>query len=285
MANAPLVSVVLPAYNAERFLSEAVRSVRRQTFRHLDIIVVNDGSTDGTGAVAGQLAEEDSRVRVVHTRNAGLSAARNVGIAEARGEFICFLDADDIFLHDKIERQLAFLEALPSCDLVYSDHYLGDELLNPILLECKRPPAPLSELLSYCNWFAPMAALMKTHLLRGVGGFDEELKSAEDWDMWIRAARVAVLAYLPGPVGIYRTHPGQMHRNLARMRVYQDKVIRKHFAHGGKEWHITQAARAWSNAKRAWAASNYVTSAASLATVVWHARSRRTLRKVVQLAY
>ncbi len=280
----PLVSVIVPAYNAERFLGDAVRSVLRQRWRHLEIIVVNDGSSDGTAERAERFAANDRRVRVVHKKNGGLSSARNAGMAAARGDLLCFLDADDIQLPDKIERQVDFLNRARSCDLVYSDHYVGDSDLTPLWLECRRPPpVPIEELLVYINWFAPMAPLMRAELQARVGTFDESLTSSEDWDFWLRAARRGVFAYLPGPVAIYRTHAGQMHRDLRRMRRNQDSVIRKHFERGSPEWRITQAARAYNEAKRFWGERNYAGVVARLLGTAWHARSPRAFDKVVTL--
>ena len=144
----PLVSVIVPSYNVERFLPDAVASVRRQMWKELELIIVDDGSTDGTAELAARFAAEDPRVRVVRKPNGGPSSARNAGIAAARGELVCFLDADDMLLPEKINRQVAFLEFFPGCDLVYSDYYVGDDILNPVFLKCKRPPAvPMREAL------------------------------------------------------------------------------------------------------------------------------------------
>ena len=285
MPTPPLVSVIVPSYNVERFLPDAVASVRRQMWKELELIIVDDGSTDGTAELAARFAAEDPRVRVVRKPNGGLSSARNAGIAAARGELVCFLDADDMLLPEKINRQVAFLELFPGCDLVYSDYYVGDDILNPVFLKCKRPPAvPMREILAHCNWFGPMSPLVRSRLLAKVGGFDEELTSSEDWDYWIRASRCGVLAYLPGPVGVYRTHPGQMHKNFARMRTNQEKVIRKHYPPGSNEWRIARASMAWNDAKRAWVARSFGIMATKLVQVAWHARSRRTLKNVMDLA-
>ena len=104
-ASAPFrVSVIIPAYNAEAFLSDAVNSVLHQTWRELELIIVNDGSTDATGSLADQFRRQDRRVKLVDKPNGGLSSARNAGIAAASGDAICFLDQDDIYLPDKIRR-------------------------------------------------------------------------------------------------------------------------------------------------------------------------------------
>lgn len=282
MSTGPLVSVIIPAFNAERFLADAVGSVLRQTWTRVEVIIVDDGSTDRTAEVAERLAAADERVRIVRKENGGPSSARNSGVAIARGEFVCFLDADDLYLPDKIERQLAFLALFPSCDLVFSDQYVGDGEATPVQLECKRPPPiPMRELLVYVNWLRPMSPLIRARLVEKVGAWDESLRGGEDWDYWIRCSRCGVFSYLPGPVGVYRTHPDQATRTLRRMRSDQDRVIAKHFERGSIEWRITLATRAWGEARRSWVQGHPLVTAGLLARCVWLARSHRTLRNVL----
>lgn len=277
MAN-PLVSVIVPAYNYERYVCDAARSVLRQTWQRLELIIVDDGSTDGTASLADRIAAEDGRVRVVHKRNGGISSARNAGLVSARGELLCFLDADDVFLPDKLERQVAFLELFGACDLVYSDHYVADAELTPVLLDSRRPLAPIEELLSFRNWFAPLSPLLRSSLAARIGGFDEELAQSEDWDYWIRACQCGKLSYLPGPVGVYRTHPGQTSQNWDRMRDTMEKVIRKHRRPGSDAWGNSRAMLALIVAKRRWAEHRYLSMTRSLLTCAWHLRSRRRRR-------
>jgi glycosyltransferase involved in cell wall biosynthesis len=282
MSSVPLVSVIIPAHDAERFLADAVASVLRQSWRNVEAIVVNDGSSDGTAAVADRLAASDPRVRVVHKANGGPSSARNAGLAIAGGEFLCFLDADDALLPDKIERQLAFLRDTPLCDLVFSDYYLGDAALEPVLLASTRPPAiPMRELLVYRNWFGCMAPLMRARLHARVGLFDESLGASEDWDYWIRASRCGVFSYLPGPVAIYRTHPGQMHNDPQHMDRNSSMAIMKNFERGSRDWRVARAAADWYHAKQRWARGEYARMAAGMLACVLHARSLRTLRNVI----
>lgn len=285
VSTAPLVSVIVPAYNMAAFLPDAVASVRRQTWMQLEIIIVDDGSTDGTGDLAERLRTEDSRVRIVRKANGGPSSARNAGIEALKGEFVCFLDADDIMLPDKMERQMAFLNLFPSCDLVYSDYYIGDSTLTPIGFECTLPPnLPTRGLLAYRCPFAPMSPLMRSRLVAKTGAFDEALFGGEDWEYWIRAARFGVFSYLPGPIGVYRTHPGQGHNNRNLMRENQEKVIRKHFPYGSQEWRVARASVAWADAKHAWGERNLVTMAAKMVQAGWYARSWPIFRNVIHLS-
>lgn len=284
MAEEPLVSVIIPAHNSEEFLADAVASVLRQTWTRLEALIVNDGSTDGTGDLSDDLAAADRRLRVIHKSHGGVSSARNAGLATASGEYLCFLDADDVFLPHKIESQLEYLRARPWCDLVFSDHYAGDERCTPVRLDCKRPPRiPMNVLLVYRNWFGVMSPLMRLGLQARVGAFDESLTGSEDWDYWIRASRCGVLCYLPGPVAVYRSHPGQAHHSRQRMRTNVERVIRKHFPPGSSEWRAVRAANAWYDAKQWWGERDYARTAACLALAAWHARSARGLKIVVDV--
>ncbi|WP_054694475.1 glycosyltransferase family 2 protein [Geotalea toluenoxydans] len=118
----PKVSVIIPAYNCERYIGQAIESVLCQGVRNLELLVVNDGSTDGTLSIVKFLAEKDSRIRVLSQANSGKPAiARNVGIRQSSGEFICFLDADDLFFPRKLEKQLDVFRRYPHLNLVFHD--------------------------------------------------------------------------------------------------------------------------------------------------------------------
>lgn len=281
MPDTPLVSVIMPAYDAERFVATAIRSVLDQTWRHVEVIVIDDGSSDGTVKVAGELAAGDERVRLIRKEHAGVSAARNAGFAAVRGEYICFLDADDLMIVDRVERQVRFLQTFPSCGLVFSDIYIGDQDLSPVRYVSKEPPLhPIEELLLYRNWLGMLSPMLRTQVQREVGVFDETLTHAEDWDYWIRVARHTRMAYLPGAVVVYRRHDGQASGNWAQSKVGISRVIDKHCHPGSREWRTARAALAWADAQRHWARREPFWTAARLAESLWYARSRRTFRNI-----
>jgi glycosyltransferase involved in cell wall biosynthesis len=260
-----LVSVIIPAFNVELYLADAVRSAIGQTWKQVELIIVDDGSSDGTGALADRLAAGEERIRVIHQRNRGVSAARNAGIAAANGEFVCFLDADDVLLPDKCERQVAFLGQFPDCDL-------------PMLLLCRSPPLRIAELLTFRNWFAPMSPLLRAAFVARIGGFDEQLASSEDWDYWIRASQLGALCYLPGPVAVYRTHPMQATRNWGPRPSNIAKVIVKHWQPGSEAWGNSQARLAKMCAEREWGERRYLRMIGHLTRYAWYAKSRRRRR-------
>jgi glycosyltransferase involved in cell wall biosynthesis len=247
----PLASVIIPAYNSSAFLADAVNSAVRQTYRAVEIIIVNDGSTDDTGRIAERFAAEDTRIRVVHKANAGLSAARNTALEVARGEFVSFLDADDALLPEKIDQQIAFMRDNPECDLVYSDYYIADATLSPIgLRTAGTPPLPFGDLFVLRNWFPPVVPLLRASLARRVGPFDESLKAAEDWDYWIRCAATGRFGYRPGAVAIYRFHQQQMSRQFERMRQAQFQLIDKHYGGTARRLRLARGARHLEHAKQ-----------------------------------
>lgn len=281
----PRVSVVIPAYNAEIFLADAVQSVLQQTWRDLEVVIVNDGSTDSTLALAERFRAGDSRVRVVDKSNGGLSSARNAGIAESSGDLICFLDADDVLLPDKLERQVRFLDDFPGCDLVYSDYYIGDGELTPIWLESVRPGLlRMDQWLLYRNRFAPMSPLLRARLVAAIGEFDQTLRAAEDWDYWIRAAQLGRFSYLPGAVAVYRVHPGQMHHDLELMRSNGRRVADKNFERGSRNWRVLMASWTWSEARHVAGLRRLVRLPVTIVQTAWIARSPRILRDVLRWA-
>ena len=250
MTARPVVSVIIPAYNAQGFLNDAVESATSQTYPELDIIIVDDGSTDGTGDAADSLARGDARVRVIHQPNAGLAAARNTALRTVRGDFVCFLDADDAFLPEKVEKQTDFLRANPEIGLVYSDLYLGDAQLGARQLRrTGTPPLSFPDLFVLRNWFQPIVPMLTAALVRRVGFFDESLAAAEDWDYWIRCAAETQFGYLPEPVAVYRRHPTQMSRQSERMSRAQNQLIAKHYAHSAVSHRRARAARHLESAK------------------------------------
>jgi glycosyltransferase involved in cell wall biosynthesis len=269
-----IVSVIIPAYNAEAYLGEALESVLGQTWSAVEAIVVDDGSTDGTLAIAEAAAAGDGRVRVVSQRNAGPSAARNAGMAVARGEAVCFLDADDVFLPDKVSRQMQHLLDHADCALVYSDFEVGDEELHPIEHRSVRPiDVPMRLAMAYRTPFAPLSVLLRRSLVEATGGFDPSLAACEDRDYWIRAERLGQFCYLTGPVGIYRTHSGQSHRDLSRERAGQRATLAKNFAPGSPELRIARSCLAYSDARIAWGRRRLLVVAAGLLRSAWYART------------
>jgi glycosyltransferase involved in cell wall biosynthesis len=186
----PLVSVIMPAYNAERFVARTVESVLSQTYRNLQILVINDGSTDGTVDIVESFARKDSRIRVLHQPNLGAPAARNHGIKESKGEYIALIDADDIWHIEKIQAQVEFFQrSSPSVGLVYSWSVIIDEKDNPLTgITHEYSGDVLAELL-YSNFVGNgSSAMIRRSCFQEVGDFNLCLRGGQDWDMYLRFA-------------------------------------------------------------------------------------------------
>jgi glycosyltransferase involved in cell wall biosynthesis len=221
----PRVSVIIPAYNAQAFLERAIRSVERQTFTDLEILVVDDGSTDGTAEVADSFAG----VRCVRRPHLGEAATRNQGLEEARGELVAFLDADDEWLPEKLARQLEFMDGLQS-SLSYTDSYVdrGDRQQRYSALALPHRGQILGPLID--DWLDQAFITNNTvvasrDLLRGVGGFESELPTASnaDYGLWLKLALRGVrFDYLDEPLALYhRGHASDSSDAVAVVERYQ----------------------------------------------------------------
>ena len=182
------VSVVIPTYNLAALLPGAVESVRAQGWPELEIIVVDDGSTDGTPEVLEGLAREHANLRWFRQENAGAAAARNRGIEEARGRWVAFLDADDLWMPGKLAAQFEALAARPSASFSYTDVRVRREDGEEGDLVYGTERQPLIVQLLAANLFATPTVLARRDCFREVGLFDASLRTGEDWDMWLRLA-------------------------------------------------------------------------------------------------
>lgn len=213
------VSVVIPTYNRVTLVQEAIESVLRQRMDGVEVIVVDDGSTDGTHDVLGERYGE--RVRYFYQVNRGRSAARNYGIRASRGRYLLFLDSDDRLLPEGIEREAAYLDAHPEVDVVYTDGYFCDETgRNVGRIASARPPHStedilealvISNVITACH-----SVMVRREALESVGPpyFDEALRGTEDEDLWIRlAAQGSTFAYLDVPTCQYRIHGSNASRH------------------------------------------------------------------------
>ena len=231
---APSFSIVIPAYNARRTLADTLRSVAAQTDPDFEVIVVDDGSTDGTAEFAAPLL--DARGRVHRQENRGLPGARNAGIAQARGRWLAFLDADDMWMPEYLARMRALLERGDDVGIAYCDAWIYDDRLRRIArrsaFEWYRPavvpedPREFYRALLEEN-FIWVAACVPRAVLDELGGFDERLRASEDWNMWLRiVATGRRAAGTTDRLGLYRHTEGQMHADIGRMFTGQRDCMR-----------------------------------------------------------
>ncbi|MDO8434903.1 MAG: glycosyltransferase family A protein [Candidatus Binatus sp.] len=204
------VSVIIPTYNRSAMVLEAVESVLGQTHASFGLIVVDDGSTDGTFEELSRINEQ--RMRVVRIANGGPAAARNHGVAIANAPMIAFLDSDDLWMPQKLERQLAFMRAHHDCAISQTDEIWmrGGRRVNPGLRHRKRAGDIFVDSLRTCL-ISPSAMIMRIELFRSLGGFNEIMRAAEDYDLWLRILMNHPVGLLDEALVTRRAgHPGQL---------------------------------------------------------------------------
>lgn len=205
----PLVSIVMPAYNAARWIAQSIGSVLAQSYQHWELIVVDDGSTDATPAVVDDYS---AYVQYVKQQNQGAPAARNRGIREAKGGYFLFLDADDLLMPNALEVLVGFLETHPEIDVVYGDGFLIDEMgdqiqsLHDYRIRVSDDMLEQFVISAYIGYLG-VVLFRSSAIMRLKGPFDEDLYAVEDWDLLIRlAAAGCAFANLPEVTGYYRIH-------------------------------------------------------------------------------
>ncbi|HEU4463878.1 MAG TPA: glycosyltransferase [Gemmatimonadota bacterium] len=226
----PLISVIVPAFNAESSILETVASVRRQTCRDFEILVIDDGSTDGTlAALAGV---RDDRLRLLSFENGGLSAARNRGIEHSRGEFLAFIDADDLWAPEKLESQLDALRRRPDAGIAYSWTAFVDD--GGRFLFAKEPQHfegdVYADLLRECFIASGSNVMIRRRCVDSVGPFDVSLRSAEDWEYWLRVAARWPFVVVPRYQVLYRLSTRSMSSEVGTIEAASVAVLERGIA-------------------------------------------------------
>ena len=224
-----LVSVVIPNHNYARFLAEAVESVLGQSYPRVELLVVDDGSTDESLEV---LRRYGGRLRCISQPRQGVSAARNRGIRESRGELVAFLDSDDSWHQEKLARQVARLDR-PAVGMVCCGMEQIDEAGRVLGRSVPTQRGRLLRDIALLRWtYAPggSAALVRRSSLERAGLFDEALSTSADWDLWRRIAAHDEIEICPEPLVRYRVHAGSMHTNLAAFERDMLRAFDKMFA-------------------------------------------------------
>jgi glycosyltransferase involved in cell wall biosynthesis len=230
--SAPLVTAIIPAFNANRTIDETLTSVRGQTYRNIEIIVVDDGSTDDTALRVEAHARTDSRVRLIRQENAGVAAARNRAIAESNGDFISPIDADDLWMPTKIEKQIASMLARGrKCGLVYTWQAILDE--QGRVISTRNKPMEEGYVLTYMmigNFIGGGSpTLMRKRAIMEAGGYDPSLRArgaqgCEDFKLYLKISEHYDVAIVKEFLTGYRCMPDRMSNDLLQMQRSHDLV-------------------------------------------------------------
>jgi len=214
-------SIIIPAYNAEKYIERAINSVLNQTFQDFEIIVINDASVDNTAELVENLAKKNKKIKLINLKeNKGQGAARNIGIKKARGEFIAFLDADDLWFSNKLENiEKKFRET--NADLICHD-VVRVRKGNKKVWKCG-PYKDYKSLLFKKNCIFTSATVVRKSKLFDVGMFseDKEILGFEDYDLWLRLSKIAKFVFVHETLGIYNADEGYL--------VYEIKRTLKHY--------------------------------------------------------
>lgn len=205
MKNNPLVSVVIPTYNKAQYLKKAIESVLNQTYKAIEMIIIDDGSTDNTQQVVKSF--NDPKIIYIWQKNKGPAAAKNTGIKKAQGKYIAFLDSDDLWLEEKLEKQLEFMEKNPEMSLLGTGCYEIDsqgKILGKKIFPKKNEN--LQKILIRYNPFIQSSVLVKKEVFDKIKGYDENFSESEDYEFWLRVARYYKIANLPELLVMKRYH-------------------------------------------------------------------------------
>jgi glycosyltransferase involved in cell wall biosynthesis len=224
---AGLVSVVMPTFNRRALIGEAIASALVQSYDQLELIVIDDGSADGTDALVGAL--DDPRIVYRYQENGGQSSARNAGLRLARGEFVAFLDSDTTWAPTMLERLVGALARRPEAELAFGFS------VRPGTQQATSPQAPdlpsgrLTRQLLQRNFVCSNSVLLRRRLLERTGLFDESLTSAEDYDLWLRASVAGAFVYEPTLCAYDPVTPGSVSSDLPRNFAANERILRRFF--------------------------------------------------------
>ena len=227
----PHISVIIPVFNAEKTIQETIESVLNQTFSNFELIVINDGSTDSTLDIIASI--QDPRIKIFSYPNSGPNHSRNRGISHASGEYVSFLDADDLWTPNKLNDQLKALQDNPQAAFAYSWTDSIDESGQFFRVGGHRIVNGDVFTQLVLNDFIESGSnpLIRRQALIEVGGFDESLPAAQDWDMWLRLAAHYHFVVVPSVQILYRVQANSWSCNVTRMEAASLRVIEKAYAH------------------------------------------------------
>ncbi|MEM7714190.1 MAG: glycosyltransferase family A protein [Cyanobacteria bacterium P01_A01_bin.68] len=251
----PKISIIIPAYNAMSYLPETLESVFGQTFTDFEILIINDGSSDDIVEWASQIT--DSRVKLISQANQGVSTARNTGIRKSQGEYIAFLDADDLWEATKLEKQVICLDNNPTVGLVYTWTAFIDQFSKPtgVSIVSHAEGNVWEEIVVRDMISTGSCTMIRAECFDKVGLFDSDLWIGEDRDMWIRIAACYLFAVIKEPLTLYRRHHQNTTKSNKIIIPQLSRVIEKTFKDTPENLlYLKKRSYGWMNMFAAWCA-------------------------------
>ena len=214
MTDSPLVSVIMTVYNGEKYLLQAIESIRQQSLRHFEFIIIDDGSTDYTPAILTEAQKNDPRIKVISKSRVGRGQALNTAWKKARGIYIANLDADDVAQPDRLEKQMAYLQQHPDVGLLgTASKILNEEQESTYIKQDPTTDIALKKALVRYNPFVHSSVMMPRYVLEKVGGYNEKLTVLLDYDLWTRIATNYQIINLPDVLTLKRESKVAFFRN------------------------------------------------------------------------
>lgn len=225
---APLVSIVITTYNYAEYLARCVDSVLDQTYQNIEVIIVNDGSTDNTDQIVDRY-HKSGMIRYIKQQNAGQTIAKNNGLRECTGEFIAFLDADDYWMRDKLEKQLAVFAGDEKLGVVYTRAKWIDKNDKPTIInDLKTHSGWVTNHFVFDNFVHFSSVLVRKNCFEDVGVFDESLDMGIDWELWLRVSKYYKFAFIDEQLIAYRVgHQGQMSHKQVERHQQSDYILER----------------------------------------------------------
>ncbi len=254
------VSVIIPTFNRQEVVGQAVQSVLAQTYTDYEVLVVDDGSTDDTEQV---LHTWHSSIRYIKKANGGPASARNEGLRHASSDYVAFLDSDDLWEPTFLQTGMSFFSNNHDLGLFTTAHWVEPERLHRPRVKHARLEGDLYSLLFQKNFITTSAVLVKRGCFETIGGFNEKLEQAEDYDMWLRIARRYPMVFLNQPLCRWRSHSSNVSRHELQRRVCVQRVIQANYDPARisqKIWKLRQS-RIWVSLGRAYLQQSYKTKA------------------------
>lgn len=217
----PVVSILTPVYKGERFIGHAIASALRQTYSHIELVIVNDGSPDTSAEVIRPFLS-DPRVKYIEQTNSGVAAARNTALAYATGDYVGFLDQDDEWLPDKLALQVSFLQSHPDIALVHGRQVSMDDsgsILDRDFINIEAVSGHCFPLLFDKNRIAVLTVLARRSAITEAGGFNPRASRADDYELWLRIALKHPIGFIEQPVARYRVHGDNASHDAFRMTI------------------------------------------------------------------
>ncbi|KPQ27041.1 MAG: Glycosyltransferases involved in cell wall biogenesis [Marinobacter excellens HL-55] len=225
-ASEPLISIITPTFNREHTITLAVESVLAQSYKHWELLIIDDGSQDGTRERLSRYLEDD-RIHYYFQDNQGQSIARNLALQRARGAFICFLDSDDLWVPEKLERQVTLMKDHPEVDVLHSDEIMIDEQGRELSRKnMRRYSGRIARQMLVDNSVSINTVMARRECFDDMGGFSGRYGVADDYDIWLRFSARYTFLYVPEYWGYYRVMPDQISSDKERRFAANENIVR-----------------------------------------------------------